>query len=525
MNRPRPGAWVRALASCAFATAALGGGCGGRTLGLYDYADDDTGGYAGTGGFGARTGGYAGRTGGYSGVLTGGVAGYSGGYAGILIGGSYPVGGYAGYPLGGYAGRTGGYAGVVTGGVAGYPTGGSAGRTGGYAGVITGGYAGYPLGGVAGYPAGGYAGVITGGVAGVITGGVAGVITGGVAGVITGGVAGSPSGGNGGTGGDYCGSLVCGENAYCEVVEDRRGCFCYEGYRGDPWDYCEDIDECAEGFAECDPDATCYNTDGSYDCECEPPYWGDGFACEPICPGYDLGTQVPIAVSGASAGFGDFYTAGACGAIVGSRDYTVAFTAPLTGSYTFSLEGSEFDTVLAVLDGRCSTGRLLGCNDDTIGYDSLLTVPLVRYQEVTAVVDGYVGSMGFFVLSVTRDDCPSVDIGTSVPITLRDDTNGYPSFYPLSCGAASLAPQYTVRFTPPSTRTYTIDTVGSSYDTVLAVLSGDCAGSQMVCNDDSYGIGSRTDSQVVVNLTAYQPVTIIVSGYSGYAGSFALNIA
>ena len=42
-----------------------------------------------------------------------------------------------------------------------------------------------------------------------------------------------------------------------------------------------DIDECAEGSHECSANAVCNNTKGSYNCTCNPGYYGDGRSCDP----------------------------------------------------------------------------------------------------------------------------------------------------------------------------------------------------------------------------------------------------
>ncbi len=40
----------------------------------------------------------------------------------------------------------------------------------------------------------------------------------------------------------------------------------------------EDIDECARKTDDCDVNlATCVNTDGSYECQCNVGYYGEGF--------------------------------------------------------------------------------------------------------------------------------------------------------------------------------------------------------------------------------------------------------
>ena len=40
-----------------------------------------------------------------------------------------------------------------------------------------------------------------------------------------------------------------------------------------------DDDECALGTDNCDANAACTDTDGSYDCTCNDGYSGDGFTC------------------------------------------------------------------------------------------------------------------------------------------------------------------------------------------------------------------------------------------------------
>ena len=40
-----------------------------------------------------------------------------------------------------------------------------------------------------------------------------------------------------------------------------------------------DISECERQLDDCDPNATCINTFGSYDCMCNTGFTGDGFTC------------------------------------------------------------------------------------------------------------------------------------------------------------------------------------------------------------------------------------------------------
>lgn len=85
------------------------------------------------------------------------------------------------------------------------------------------------------------------------------------------------------------------------------------------------------------------------------------------------------------------------------------------------------------------------------------------------------------------------------------------------------APDYGYSWTAPRTNGYTITTQGSSFDSVLFVIDGDCNGEVLACNDD---ISDDNDaSQVFVSLEEGQTVVILIDGYDEYAaGTGALSI-
>ena len=69
----------------------------------------------------------------------------------------------------------------------------------------------------------------------------------------------------------------------------------------------------------------------------------------------------------------------------------------------------------------------------------------------------------------------------------------------------------------------TIDTFGSSYDTTLSILTGDCG--DLVClvsNDDSSG---TTQSEVIFEALSGNSYYIYVSGFGGFSGEYILNVA
>ena len=67
--------------------------------------------------------------------------------------------------------------------------------------------------------------------------------------------------------------------------------------------------------------------------------------------------------------------------------------------------------------------------------------------------------------------------------------------------------------------TYTFDTVGSTYDTVLYARE-DCMGATLACNDDTV----MTQSQISLDLVAGQSVMLVVDGWNNSTGNYVLNV-
>jgi hypothetical protein len=81
-------------------------------------------------------------------------------------------------------------------------------------------------------------------------------------------------------------------------------------------------------------------------------------------------------------------------------DLAYYWTAPSSGTFTFTTTGSDFDTVLQALDAGQT--QSLGCNDDANGtLQSSLSLALSAGQKITIVVDGYASSCGSFALNVS----------------------------------------------------------------------------------------------------------------------------
>ncbi|MGE0785351.1 MAG: CAP domain-containing protein [Sandaracinaceae bacterium] len=129
------------------------------------------------------------------------------------------------------------------------------------------------------------------------------------------------------------------------------------------------------------------------------------------------------------------------------------------------------------------------------------------------------------MMMVTPEECPAPEvyvcpvtpvttIGTN--LTLSGTTIGQgDSFGGASCNRSggSRASDIAFEFLVPQTGSYTIDTMGSDFDTLLTVRQG-CEGAVMACNDDM-GMGSA-QSMVQVELTACERVLIVVDSTSQF---------
>ncbi|WP_437927783.1 LamG-like jellyroll fold domain-containing protein [Sorangium sp. So ce291] len=114
---------------------------------------------------------------------------------------------------------------------------------------------------------------------------------------------------------------------------------------------------------------------------------------------YNLGSALgaPVVTGGTCGAFNEYSPA--C-TYSNASDHSYTWTAPSTGTFTFSTKGSAYDTVLLLRNN--ADGASLGCNDDVNGTaQSSLTVPLVAGQQITIAVDGYAADCGSYKLNIS----------------------------------------------------------------------------------------------------------------------------
>jgi len=147
------------------------------------------------------------------------------------------------------------------------------------------------------------------------------------------------------------------------------------------------------------------------------------------CDSIDLDSTVPQSVSGNTRSRPDRLEP-SCGEW-GSGEQSYVFRAGRSGFYTFDTNGSNFDTVLYLLQGDC-TGTELACNDDYDDLQSSVTMFLREQQQVTVVVDGFGGDVGTFILNIGYHENEWI-CGNGV-IDPGEECDGY-NFGGLSCAS------------------------------------------------------------------------------------------
>ena len=371
---------------------------------------------------------------------------------------------------------------------------------------------------------------------------------------------------------DHCGGCgkACEEAAFCSdgkcvartVVEGEAMTLCAEGLTlcGES---CvstdDDVAHCGACGTACDDDERCSS--------------GACSTCET-----DSVEELPAELVRSTAARGDVLAA-SC-AETASPEVAIGFTAPDDGIYSFSTEGSTFNTVLYVLDGACG-GDELACDDDGAGaLASTVALELKKDQHVVVVVEGLGTQTGEVALAIEAqaatscctgseepgcaapdvescvcavDDfcctmawdevcveilrnegcgecgtvstatCEAAESGDEVPAVMNGELGDGGDRVAPSCGFEA-ENDLLFTFTAPQAGTYSFSTEGSTVtDTVMSLIDGaECSDTELACNDDD---GNSFSSRITAELTEGQEVMIVVESWAGEEGEVQLQIA
>jgi Ca2+-binding RTX toxin-like protein len=208
----------------------------------------------------------------------------------------------------------------------------------------------------------------------------------------------------------------------------------------------------------------------------------------------------------------------------GGHSIWYSWTAAEDGNLAITTSGSTFDTLLAVYTGGAVNSlTLVAANDDDgSGFTTSSTVSFAVSNGVTymVAVDGFAGKVGFLRLRwhpapandnfADREALPSTSIGSATGDVQGATTEvGEPS----GLGAGTIWYSWTA----PADGTYKFDTVGSNFDSVLAIYEGSDLSTldRIGINDDDPDRGCCSSWLPIRNTTAGTTYSIAVSSISG----------
>lgn len=213
-----------------------------------------------------------------------------------------------------------------------------------------------------------------------------------------------------------------------------------------------------------------------------------------------------------------------------SRSSWHFFTPSVSGNFTISLCGSNFDTVLSLHSG-CS-GSILACDDDTCGSQSLIVAPLAAgttyYLRVAAQ-----GSTpgGIYRLLVTapaftgpsNDNCASASVLPANTV-LRATNLGSSGTDSSSCGFFDTTDVW-FSFTAQSSGTHRVEVCAEGFAPVIS-RHASCIGAQSIaCSADGAVLTcASTAAGLEFAANAGQQVLLRVAGQRGSFGSFDIAV-
>lgn len=246
---------------------------------------------------------------------------------------------------------------------------------------------------------------------------------------------------------------------------------------------------------------------------------------EPVCIDEDLGSALVTTFGDTSLATDDWQPP--CTFGLGGPDRGHRFTAPVDGFYAFdTLATVGLDTVLYAFEGEACEGPAVVCNDDVaLGQvESRISMFLPQDAPVVVVVDGWDATQaGPYALDVDAvlGPCASVDLGAVPEAYVAADNTGELDKLQGSCAAAP-GRDVMLRWIVPYDGTFVIDTLDSSFDTVLYLRAGSCGSLELACNDDAMG---GVQSRIVAALTMGTELTVVVDGFGlGATGPLAVRI-
>ena len=213
------------------------------------------------------------------------------------------------------------------------------------------------------------------------------------------------------------------------------------------------------------------------------------------------------------------------------------WTAPADGMLEVITFGSDFDTTLAVYTGAAVNALIeITSNDDFINLQSYVSFGATAGRTYYFAVDGYHAEEGQIVLThaftlpptpPANDDFENaLDLGVGSASTGGSNAGASgESGEPNHAGVSTPLSSVWWSWTPPVSGSVTISTVGSDFDTTLAVYTGGfvAALTEIASNDDIEFL-FNPQSEVTFSVSSETVYYITVDGYDVEEGNIALSV-
>lgn len=175
---------------------------------------------------------------------------------------------------------------------------------------------------------------------------------------------------------------------------------------------------------------------------------------------------------------------------------------------------------IAVTDGETTGGPTTTMSPTTV---SPTTLPPTTMSPTTLTTETSLTTLPpTSVTSMTSGGtaCGELALAPEVPVQAFAPLASQPDSFTLSCGSFGGSDVAFV-WRAPFTGRFVADTAGSSVDTILGVISGECNGPELGCNDDGTpDLGGRVE----VDLFGGQIVTFVVDSFASGVGEVVLTI-
>jgi hypothetical protein len=216
-----------------------------------------------------------------------------------------------------------------------------------------------------------------------------------------------------------------------------------------------------------------------------------------------------------------------------SGGHSVWFNWTPTSNHTavITTKRSDFDTLLGVYTGNTVNSlSVVASNDDITPGDfvqSFVSFPAIAGTTYRIAVDGYAGAVGTVTLNVDppgNDDFANAYLisgasGSTNGFSIAASKELFEPAHAFDVGGRSIWYRWTAPYSAP----VEFNTVGSSFDTTLAIYTGTIVTNLTVVAANNDDVGGAVISRVGFNALAGVTYRIAVDGLQGDSGNAVLN--